>query len=71
MAKIRGDRVVLDEDGSEPFTAWAILYHGHTRPDLIFASEVYAETYRSFTPELAKSDIVPVLVSGNSVSRVA
>lgn len=70
MAKIKGDRVVLEDDGSEPFTAWAILYHGHTRTDLIFATETYAETYRSFTPELAKCEIVPVLVSGNVVSRV-
>ena len=71
MAKIKGDRVVLDDDASEPFTAWAILYHGHTRPDLIFASQAYAESHRGFTPELAKCEVVPVLVSGSVVSRVA
>jgi hypothetical protein len=69
MGKIKGDRVILD-DNTVPINAWAILVHGHTNPDLLFPSEAHAEFYRSYTRHLAGCDIVPVVVVGNYVSRI-
>lgn len=70
MARVKGDRVVLDGGGPEPISAWAILVHGHTQPDLLFSTQAGAEIYRSYTRHLAGCEIVPVVVSDNVVSRI-
>lgn len=70
MARVNGDRVILD-DNQAPINAWAILVHGHTRPDLLFPSEASAEFYRSYTRSLSGCEIVPVVATGNYVYRVS
>lgn len=70
MGRIKGDRVVLDNN-AEPLNAWAILVHGHTQPDLLFPTEAGAEIYRSYTRSLSGCEIVPVVVTGSVVSRVS
>jgi len=71
MARVDpGGRIILDNNSSETLPGWAILVHGKTRPDLLFTSQSGAEAYRVTDHHLSRCEIVPVMVTGDIVTRI-
>ena len=69
MAYIDGTgRIILDDGNSEPIEGWALLIHGKTQTHLLFSSKDRAEAC-AIMERLTSSDIVPVTVTGEFVTR--
>ena len=72
MARVDpGGRIILDSNNAETVPGWAILVLGKTSPDLLFASQAGAEAYRVLDHNLSRCEIVPVMVVGAIVTRIA
>lgn len=71
MARVDpGGRIILDRKNKETIPGWAILVHGKTSPDLLFTSKSGAEAYRVADLHLSGCEIVPVMVTADSVTRI-
>ena len=66
-----GGRIILDRNNAETIPGWAILVLGKTNQDLLFASQARAEAYRVLDHNLSGCEIVPVMVVGAIVTRIA
>lgn len=71
MAHVDGTgRICLDAEHIEPIPGWAILVHGKTDRNLVFASEDLARQKCRCDPNYHNCEIIPVMVTGKYVERL-
>lgn len=68
MARIYGNRILLDDTQNEAIIGWAIVVHGKTKADMLYTSREVAET-AARAAYLGSCEVIEVSVSGRFVQR--
>ena len=64
-------RICLEPENQEPIDGWAIVVHGRIAAELIFTTKELAQLKCVVDRRYVTSDVVPVVVTGEQVRRVA